>query len=135
MDGEQYSMGIHGFAKLSVFSVSQNDGKLSFTLTESPETLSQYPRKFCFMVEYSLDGRRLNIRFEVVNRDDRAMYFGLGGHPGINVPLKAGLDFSDYRIRFDAPCSPERVIFSDKGLRTGEQPAYTLEGGGMSTAP
>ena len=28
------------------------------------------------------------------------MYFGLGGHPGFNVPLEAGLSFEDYCLEF-----------------------------------
>lgn len=129
MDGEEYAMGIHGFAKNSLFSVSEGGGRLLFTLCDSAESYAQYPRRFCLSIIYELHGRRLDIRFKVDNRDDRTMYFGIGGHPGFNVPLKPELDFSDYSIRFDKPCRPQRVLFSDRLLVTGETRPFELEDG------
>ena len=57
------------------------------------------------------------------------MYFGLGGHPGFNVPLEAGLSFEDYCLEFSEKANPSRVLFTDDCYRTGENVDYPLEDG------
>ena len=54
------------------------------------------------------------------NKDDKVMYFGLGGHPGINVPLEQGKKFEDYSLCFDKAGDTKQVMFNDKCFRTGE---------------
>ena len=48
------------------------------------------------------------------------MYFALGGHPGINVPLEDGLRFEDYALDFGA-CAPQRVEFTPDCFVTGRR--------------
>ena len=55
------------------------------------------------------------------------MPFGLGGHPGFNVPLAPGLRFEDYRLEFSAPCEPQRVLPSPQYYASGEEAPYALE--------
>jgi len=55
------------------------------------------------------------------------MYFGLGGHPGINVPLQQGKHFEDYRLRFGEPCEPLRVGFTETCFLNGEDKPFPLE--------
>ena len=128
LDGREYSMKIHGFAKLFPFSCEMlSDTAMEMTLTDNAETLAQYPRHFCFKVRYEVEENVLKISFIVENRDEKTMYFGLGGHPGFNVPLAPGTRFEDYRLRFGEKCSPQRVLFSDDCFVTGINDAYELE--------
>ena len=53
------------------------------------------------------------------------MYFGLGGHPGFNVPLTEGKRFEDYRLRFENPCHPQNVSFNEACFVTGKQVPLT----------
>ena len=55
----------------------------------------------------------LLVTYIVENRDDKTMYFGLGGHPGFNIPLEPELTFEDYSLTFSEPCNPLRVSLSD----------------------
>ena len=57
------------------------------------------------------------------------LHFGLGGHPGFNVPLKEGTSFEDYYLRFSQPCEPDRVGFSSGILVSGVDKRYELEDG------
>ena len=57
-------------------------------------------------MDHIIKNEALTVAYEVINRDTRPMYFGLGGHPGFNVPLAEGLRFEDYRLRFSADCRP-----------------------------
>ena len=50
-----------------------------------------------------LDGDALHVTYRVENRGEGPMAFGLGGHPGFNVPLAPGL-------AFDYSPAPARVV-------------------------
>ena len=128
LDQTTYSMPIHGFAPTADFALREKtETSMTFELCESEETLAQYPRRFCFRVTYALRGNRLDVIDQVQNRDEKPLYFGLGGHPGFQVPLEKGKAFEDYRLRFGAPCSPMRVGFSEDCFVTGKDSAFPLQ--------
>ena len=110
LDGQLYHMDIHGIAPYRDFRLVENTGdRMTLELAADEETLQSYPRRFVFRVTYALQGGTLAVTYEVENRDERTMYFGLGGHPGFRVPLAEGASFEDYRLRFSSPCEPKRV--------------------------
>ena len=130
LDGENYTMPIHGFAPESSFALAEKtDSRMVFALEDSEKTRAQYPRRFLFRVEYALEGDTLAVTYAVENRDEKPMFFGLGGHPGFNVPLEAGKAFEDYRLRFAEKCAPMRVGFSPECFVTGEDVPFPLEEG------
>ena len=128
LDGKTYSMAIHGFAPGSRFVPCRQDEQcMAFELHSNEETYAQYPRSFVLRIIYALERNTLSVTYEVVNRDVRTMYFGLGGHPGFNVPLEAHRSFEDYRLRFEEPCRPVRVGFSADCFVNGQDHAYPLD--------
>lgn len=130
LDGNCYSMGIHGLAPYQNFAcITHEPDRLILEMTETNETLQQYPRAFSFRVAYRLRGNQLDIQYEVENRDNRTMYFGLGGHPGFNVPLSKGMRFEDYRLRFSERCNPVRVGFSETCFPNGADCPVALQNG------
>ena len=130
MDGVQYPLNIHGFSWTSEFTLAeQTDTRLVLELCDSEETYAQYPRKFCFRVIYELCGKVIKYVYEVENRDSRTMYFGLGGHPGFNVPLVAGKKHEDYRLRFAEAAPAERVGFAPSCLMDGTFAPFALKDG------
>ncbi len=136
LDGREYHMDIHGFAKDSELTAAEwGESGLLLRLRDSGETLAQYPYHFTYEIEYRLEGSVLTVVYRVVNRDERTMYFGIGGHPGFNVPLEDGLAFEDYELWF-AGCGGEssegetrRVRFSPACFVTGMEPYALGEGG------
>ena len=128
LDGQLYRMDIHGFAPYLDFDLKEQSlTRLVFELASSEKTLAAYPRAFAFRVIYELQGNSLSITYEVENRDERTMYFGLGGHPGFQVPLEGGKRFEDYRLRFEAPCRPRRIGFTEDCFLDGTDRAFPLE--------
>ena len=128
MDGKIYEMPIHGFAPTSMFTLAERTQRsLTFELVSDAGTVERYPRAFAFRVVYELRDAELSVSFEVENRDEKPMYFGLGGHPGFNVPLEDGKQFEDYRLRFGAPCRPSRVGFGDDCLLNGRDVPFQLD--------
>ncbi len=113
LNGQTYHMDIHGFAKDTVFEVfSQESDQITFKMSDTPDTLKQYPFAFDFYITYSLQDNTLKVEFQVTNKSDETMYFGVGGHPGFHVPLEKGLTFEDYYVEFTGENTSKRVIFS-----------------------
>lgn len=130
LDGALHEMSIHGFAPYRDFILKENDGrKMVLELTDDENTFSQYPRRFSFQVIYQLEKNDLNVCFKVENRDEKSLYFGLGGHPGFNVPLVKGKSFEDYRLRFSENTPCKQVVFTDDCFPTGEVRPFPLKDG------
>lgn len=124
--GKPYHMDLHGFAKDSLFTCEKaGENELVFVLEDSEETMAQYPFRFQLEIRYQLAGKVLKVLYSVKNRDTKTMYFGIGGHPGFNVPMETGLSFEDYELEFSKPCNPKRILFSKECLVEGEK-AYQL---------
>lgn len=130
LDGELHEMAIHGIAPYRDFTVTENDGtRMVFELRSDEKTRAEYPRDFVFRIVYALEGKNLTVSFVCENRDERTMYFGLGGHPGFHVPLAPGKKFEDYRLRFSETCAPCRVGFNADCFVTHEDVPFHLENG------
>lgn len=128
LDGKLYHMDIHGLAPYHHFDVISNDGtQLVLELDSDEKTYAAYPRKFALRIAYILQDRTLSVIYEVENRDERIMYFGLGGHPGFNVPLAKGRSFEDYHLRFSQPCHPKRIGFTKDCFLNGKDVPFSLE--------
>lgn len=127
LDGERHHMAIHGIAPYRVFTpVCHTSERIVLELRSDEETRREYPRDFAFRVNYTLSGSTLEITYEVENLDEKVMYFGLGGHPGFQVPLSGG-SFESYRLRFREPCAPTRVGFTETCFLSGLDTPYPLE--------
>lgn len=126
LDGRLYHMEIHGLAPYFDFALREaGQTRMIFELSSNEKTLAAYPRAFAFRVIYELGDSSLSVTYEVENRDERTMYFGLGAHPGFNVPLSGGT-FEDYRLCFDGPCDPVRVGFTEECFLSGKDIPYPL---------
>lgn len=95
-------------------------------LESSPETLKKYPFAFSLEMIWELKGTVLEISYRVYNRDDKIMYFGVGGHPGFQVPMEEGTDFEDYYLDFGPEAKPLRVGMSEDCFVTGEDTPFFL---------
>lgn len=127
LDGQTYNMTIHGFVNYTELTLEeQTADKLVLSLKESPETLEKYPYHFLYQVTYTLAGDKLEVKFGVKNNSDKTMYFGVGGHPGFNVPLEDGLAFTDYYLQFEDAAAPVRVGFSETCYLNGQDKPYQL---------
>ena len=93
---------IHGFARHSEFAVEKaTETAATFLLTDSEDTRACYPYRFAFRITYAIDSDSLSVSYAVTNADSEPMPFGIGAHPGINVPLVKGECFEDYAVAFE----------------------------------
>lgn len=125
--GKFYEMSIHGFAKASEFQVvEQSEESITFLLEPSQGTMIQYPFSFSFFITFTVEGNVVKTKYTVENKSDETMYFGVGGHPGFNLPMEEGLAFEDYELVFENPCKPNRINFSTACFVSGES-AYNMK--------
>ncbi|MBQ7373370.1 MAG: aldose 1-epimerase family protein [Clostridia bacterium] len=127
--GKEFAMDRHGFARGEEFSLlSSDDLSMTFALKSNERTKAVYPFDFTFLVKFTILNKSLTVTYKVVNDGNLTMYFGLGGHPGFNVPFDGG-EFEDYYIHFEKDCVPTQVFASEKGLITPKTAPYNLVDG------
>lgn len=125
--GTTYQLPIHGFAPAAEFTVTEHTGdSVTFALESCPDFYVMYPFLFRFSIRYYLEGSTLHTEMKVENLDEKTMHFGLGGHPGINVPLEDGLVFEDYFLEFPE-AELRRVEFTPACFITGREDPFPLE--------
>ena len=130
-DGKWYSLSQHGFARDMDFElVSEKGDEIWFALEDSPETLEKYPFGFRLELGYRLQGRAVEVLWKVTNKNDREMYFSIGGHPAFNCPLREGEKQTDYRIGFDT-CEPLTASVLDENGTVSERTKVLELTGGM----
>ena len=97
--GKEYEIQKHGFARNSEFlPVELGDDFVSYRLSDSEQTRKIYPFSFDFTVTHRVTDNGSITEFKVLNKSDEEMYFHIGGHTGINLPVE---EFSSHRIVFE----------------------------------
>ena len=80
--GKEYTLGQHGFARDSEFTlIEQTENKLSFELTSNEDSLTKYPFSFRLVCSFELKDNRIIVGWYVQNTDDKTIYFSIGAHP------------------------------------------------------
>lgn len=131
LEGKTYEMPIHGFCTGRAFAVAeQGPDFVRLLLADSEETRRMYPFAFRFEILYRLEGEKLIKQCIVTNTDAKTLLFGIGGHPGFNVPLGGDGSFTDWQFVFPEPSEPVRVEFDQKNyLVSGKETPWPLADG------
>lgn len=112
-DGKEYTMPIHGFAQNREFKVTQkSDTSVTYELIDDDLSYQQYPWHFCFKLTYELENDLLKTVYRVENRDDKVLFFSVGGHPRYACPIAEGDKFEDYHIEFEKPETIANIVKS-----------------------
>ncbi|MCD7978486.1 MAG: aldose 1-epimerase family protein [Tannerellaceae bacterium] len=128
VDGSEYSMSQHGFARDSEFElIEKTTESVFYRLTSNPETKQNYPFDFILEIGYKLSGKTIEVIWRVKNESDRWIYFQIGAHPGFCYPgfdpseeIKGYLllDTKDNRFQYS--------LIGEKGCLSKEKP-LTME--------
>lgn len=119
---KEFALTQHGFARDCEFDlVEKSSNYIMYRLRSSEEILKKYPYKFELYVKYILNENNLEIKYKVINTDDKKIYFSIGSHPGFTCPLLDGESIEDYYLEFNKKENAKRD-FLNKELRlyTGE---------------
>ncbi|MDA45741.1 aldose 1-epimerase family protein [Listeria monocytogenes] len=101
VDGKQYHLGQHGFARDRDFQViEQTENTVRFELDADEDSLAIYPYKFKLSIIYTIEKNTVAVSYEVENTDNKRIYFSIGAHPAFHIPLTDGTTFEDYYLDF-----------------------------------
>lgn len=99
-NGKTYHLPRHGFARDMEFElVEKSENRATFSLTSSEESRKVYPFDFELQICYSLQEKKLNIGYTIINKNDATMPFSIGAHPAFALPKI----FQDYSLAFEYP--------------------------------
>ena len=102
LDGCEYALPRHGFARRSMFAPVHVEGTgVRFRLTDSPDTRKVYPFGFVLEMAYRLDGMTLAMEAAVTNPNGEALPFSFGYHPAFAWPLPGRADKAAHKLVFD----------------------------------
>ena len=118
LDGREYAMAKHGFARKSRFDVVAADAtSAKFRLTDSEQTRAAFPFAFALDLAFSIAGTTLAITATVSNPGEQALPFSFGFHPAFAWPLPGGAAKDAHRVVFEHPePAPVRRIDRASGL-------------------
>ena len=114
VEGKEYPMGQHGFARDSEFmKVGER-----YVLSGCP--LERYPYKFELAVRYRTEGNRFVAEWTVTNKDDKDIHFQIGAHPALLLPDYQEEDpIHGYLQCFDGQGRPVNRPMLSHGLSEG----------------
>ena len=105
--GQEYTGGQHGFARDVEHTLArQTDDTLEFELRADAQTLPRWPYDFVLRSTFVLDGSTVHHTLCVENPSEVQLRFGIGYHPGFNLPFDDKHTTADYELRFDTPQTP-----------------------------
>ncbi len=117
VDGKDYLMGQHGFARDMEFSVvSKTNDEAWFELRSNDDTLAKFPFEFVLKIGYRLDGNDIKVTWHVENPGNKELLFSIGGHPAFMCPVTEEGKQSDYYLKFDADKALTYGLLGGDGL-------------------
>lgn len=139
VDGKEYEMGQHGFARDSRFElVSASDSEVRYRLESTEETLAKYPWPFVLEIGYRLEGNELKVLWKVTNPGTEEMFFQIGAHPAFNYPdydqakTERGFFVFDRSSERACPSQLECIRIREKGcVDADSKHPLVLEDGGV----
>lgn len=119
VDGKEYFLKNHGVIRYEVLNVKRiSKTELSCYLKYNEKTLSIYPYKFYFEVNYKLIFNELFITYKIKNLDDKDIYYSFGGHPALKVSgieNEKGFEFRDTHLLFLDDIKTKRYVLNEDG--------------------
>ena len=98
IDGKEYPLTKHGFGRDLKF---EKIGDNSYVLKSNEATHKMYPYDFELYVWYEVNDNKVTFNFKVVNKSEKTMVFGLGGHPAIKCDYSNGKCYVEFEVEED----------------------------------
>lgn len=115
VDGEKYYIPSHGICRRHNFEIaSKKSDSVTHIYNWDEDTLEVYPYKFELTVEHKVVGKKYIKTMTVKNVDDKEIYYGIGGHPAMNVVKENGDTASNFVV-FDRQISPDNYFLDEVG--------------------
>ena len=126
-EGIPYTLTQHGFARDMEFTlISEKEDEVRYRLVSNEETLHKYPFPFCLEIGYRIQGKKIEVMWEVKNSGDKEMYFQIGAHPAFYWPEFDASNSERGFFRFDKENGLKYILISEKGC-ADPSTEYSLE--------
>lgn len=103
LDGTEYAMPKHGFARRQPFEVVECSAtEVTLRLSDSEETRALYPFAFGLVARFAIEDASLMIEVTIINTGVDLMPASFGFHPALAWPLPFGEPREAHRISFRA---------------------------------
>jgi len=102
-EDQKYELTKHGFIRNNDDMIlhEQAENMLTFKLVYNENTLTVYPFKFEFFITYKLVDNLIEVIHTIKNKDNKTIYFSLGGHPAFKCPIYENENYHDYYLEFE----------------------------------
>lgn len=122
INDKKYTIPQHGFAKDMKFElIKETDNEKVYIAKSNEETLKMYPFKFELYTKYIINESTLIVEYKVVNKDNKEIIFGIGGHPGFK------LDMLQEEYYFELEVEEDEVEFMEvEGIYISNKPAKNI---------
>ena len=121
VNDQTFELGQHGFARDMEFTLlTESDTSLTYELQWTSSTLEKYPYKFKLQIAYTLIENQLTVDYQVLNADDKPIFFSIGAHPGFTCPFFKEENYTDYILEFNVSENTNRTLLTPEGFRSGE---------------
>ena len=126
-EGIPYTLTQHGFARDMEFTlISEKEDEVRYRLVSNEETLHKYPFSFCLEIGYRIQGKKIEVMWEVKNTGDKEMYFQIGAHPAFYWPEFDTSNSERGFFGFDKENGLKYILISEKGC-ADPSTEYSLE--------
>ncbi len=117
-----YEIPQHGFAKDMEFElIKETENEKIYKTKSNKETLKMYPFEFELYTKYIINENTLIVEYEIINKDNKEMIFGIGGHPGFK------LDMPQEEYYFELEGEEDKVEFMEvEGSYISNKPAKNI---------
>ena len=131
--GKTYDGHQHGFGRdYEHCLVDQSADTLTLELVFDVELLKVFPYACRLVSTFTLEEETLHHTLTVENLDEEKLPFGIGFHPGFNIPCDDQHAATDYELRFSEMESPMCLNNQPTGLGHGD---YYYLGSNIDTIP
>ncbi len=122
VEGKEYELPQHGLARVREFEVvCKSETTIVFQLNYDEKTLKVYPYKFTLRIGYALFENGIETSYEVINMDQKEIYFSIGAHPAFLCPIVKGESFNDYYFKFSEEENCQRMLLNKDGNLTDKK--------------
>ena len=126
VDGEEYYIPSHGICRRHDFEIaSKSADSVTHIYKWDEDTIEVYPYKFELTIEHKVEDAKYIKTMTVKNLDDKEIYYGIGGHPAMNVIERKG-DTANNVIVFKKPICPNNYYLDEVGHFIEKKEAYEM---------